>query len=60
MLALTREGERVQRALWERLMTDSPVAAGLDREDQRVLLGLLQRVVVEQERPDCARPPSSA
>lgn len=38
VLALTNEGERVQRALWERLMTDSPVAAGLDQEDQRVPL----------------------
>jgi len=33
-------------------VTDSPVASGLDREDQRVLLGLLQRVVGE-ERPGC-------
>ncbi len=60
VLALTHEGERVQRALWERLMTDSPVAAGLDRRDQQVLLGLLQRVVVEEARPDCSRPPASA
>ena len=52
VLALTAEGERVQRALWKRLMTDSPVAAGLDREDQRVLLELLQRVVGD-ERPSC-------
>jgi len=52
VLALTDEGERVQQALWKRLMTDSPVASGLDREDQRVLLGLLQRVVGE-ERPGC-------
>ena len=52
VLALTNEGERVQRALWERLMTDSPVAAGLDREDQRVLLMLLQRVA-GSESPSC-------
>ena len=52
VLALTDEGERVQRALWERLMAESPVTAGLDRADQRVLLGLLQRVAGD-ERPRC-------
>jgi len=57
VLALTNEGERVQRALWERLMTDSPVAAGLDHQDQRVLLGLLQRVV-DGEPPSCGPSPA--
>ena len=52
VLALTDEGERVQRALWERLMAESPVTAGLDRADQRVLLGLLQHVAGD-ERPRC-------
>jgi hypothetical protein len=45
VLALTDEGERVHRALWERLMTDSPVTAGLDPQDQKVLLALLHRAV---------------
>ena len=54
VLALTDEGEQVQRALWRRLMTDSPVVAGLDRADQQVLLALLQRVV-EGEPPGCSR-----
>lgn len=52
VLALTQEGERLQAALWERLMTDSPVAAGLDVQEQEVLLGLLQRVVGE-DPPAC-------
>jgi DNA-binding MarR family transcriptional regulator len=43
VVALTEEGERVQRALWERLMTDSPVTAGLSREQQRALLSLLHQ-----------------
>ncbi len=44
VLALTEEGERVQRALWERLMTGSPVTAGLTREQQRALLSTLQQL----------------
>lgn len=53
VLALTEEGERVQRALWERLMTDSPVATGLDREEQRTFLALLQRVAGAAEGGSC-------
>src|SRR3712207_2309111 len=44
VVALTTEGERVQRAVWERLMTDSPVTAGLTREQQGTLLSMLQQV----------------
>ena len=44
VLALTEEGERVQRALWERLMTGSPVTAGLSREQQRALHETLQQL----------------
>ncbi len=55
VLALTDEGERVQGALWRRLMTDSPVAAGLDRDDQQALLALLERVVAG-EPPRCPGP----
>jgi DNA-binding MarR family transcriptional regulator len=44
VIALTDEGERVQRALWERLMTDSPVTAGLTREQQQTLLSMLEQV----------------
>lgn len=44
VLALTDEGERVQRELWERLMTGSPLVDGLTRTQQRELHALLERV----------------
>jgi DNA-binding MarR family transcriptional regulator len=44
VLALTDEGQRVQRALWERLMTDSPVITGLSPEQQATLLATLQQL----------------
>ena len=62
VLALTEEGERVQRALWERLMTDSPITAGLAPGEQQELLALLQQLVAApaapalQDRSACAGP----
>jgi DNA-binding MarR family transcriptional regulator len=53
VIALTGEGERVQRALWERLMTDSPVTAGLTREQQRALLSMLQQVAGQDATSGC-------
>lgn len=48
VLALTDEGQRVQRALWERLMTDSPVTVGLAPEQQRSLLATLQQLAGDE------------
>jgi DNA-binding MarR family transcriptional regulator len=48
VLALTDEGKRVQQALWERLMTDSPVTAGLTREQQATLQSMLQQAADQE------------
>jgi len=48
VLTLTDEGQRVQRALWERLMTDSPVTTGLSRQQQQLLLSMLQQLTGDQ------------
>lgn len=44
VLALTEAGEQLHRALFERLMTDSPLMRGLPQRDQVELLRLLQQL----------------
>ena len=44
VLVLTHDGEQLQRSLVERLMTDSPLSAGLPARDQVELLRLLQQL----------------
>jgi DNA-binding MarR family transcriptional regulator len=51
VLALTDEGERLQRALWERLMADSPLGNGLSAQEQAELLALLERLLAEDHPP---------
>jgi MarR family transcriptional regulator, organic hydroperoxide resistance regulator len=51
VLALTEEGERVQRQLWERLMTGSPITAGLGKAEQEDLRVLLHRLVEASAAP---------
>ena len=53
VLALTGEGQRVQRALWERLMTDSPVTTGLSHEQQSTLLATLQQLDAGKSSGGC-------
>jgi DNA-binding MarR family transcriptional regulator len=55
VLVLTPEGELVHRRLWHRLMTDSPAAKGLSREQQSSLHRLLVQLTEAHERPDGAR-----
>jgi DNA-binding MarR family transcriptional regulator len=53
VLALTDDGERVQRALWERLMTDSPLGRGLTAQEQAVLLEMLERLLAQGQPGGC-------
>ena len=54
VLVLTDAGERLHRSLFERLMTDPPLARGLSPRDQVELLRLLQQL----EPPKQAEDPS--
>lgn len=54
VLALTDEGQRLHRALWERLMTDSPVTTGLSREQQAGLLATLQQLTGDAPGGGCS------
>jgi DNA-binding MarR family transcriptional regulator len=49
VLVLTAEGVRVQRRLWQRLMTDSPMSKGLSRKDQTSLHRLLRQLTAAQD-----------
>lgn len=54
VLLLTEEGHRVHRALWERLMTDSPVTTGLSRQQQATLLATLQQLAGDDAGSGCS------
>ena len=54
VLLLTEEGHRVHRALWERLMTDSPVTTGLSRQQQATLLATLQQLAGDEAGSGCS------
>lgn len=58
-VALTRSGRAMRKRIVERLKQPAPWMAGLDTEDQRLLLGVLQRVLGDAPGSDDLRLPPS-